>query len=196
MSCNEIIVVSGLPRSGTSMVMQMLAFGGIPVFIDNSRPPDRWNPCGYYECADVKALSKDKSCIYKSQGSAIKVVSPLLIFLPENFHYRVLFILRNIKDTLASQRKMIGSDFKSQAYNFCINDVASHIIEVRDFLMKKDMFSVLWLQHRTILKNPHGQARLISKFINKDIDILAMASVVRPDLVNRNKSELMQFKSG
>ena len=103
-----VVVVSGLPRSGTSMMMKMLDAGGIPVVIDGIRGADRDNPKGYYEFERVKQLDKgDTAWVADAQGKAVKVISALLQHLPADQEYRIIFMERNIDEVLASQRKMM-----------------------------------------------------------------------------------------
>ncbi|MDD2923047.1 MAG: hypothetical protein PHQ36_12250, partial [Anaerolineales bacterium] len=104
----KIVVVSGLPRSGTSMMMKMLVEGGIPSVVDSLREADEDNPNGYFEIQQVKALKDgEKRWIYDARGKAVKVISYLLEFLPEDISYDVIFMEREISEVLASQKKML-----------------------------------------------------------------------------------------
>src|SRR4051812_1120245 len=104
-----IIVVSGLPRSGTSMAMRMLDAGGVPVVVDGVRTADEDNPNGYYELESVKGLDKpgDTAWLRDARGKAVKIVSHLVTWLPETFDYQVLFMERSLDEILASQNKML-----------------------------------------------------------------------------------------
>ena len=105
-----IVVVSGLPRSGTSMVMKMLEAGGLAVLTDGLRTADEDNPKGYYEVERVKDLAReaDKGWLGEARGKAVKVISYLLKSLPPTFNYKVVFIRRDLEEVLASQRKMLA----------------------------------------------------------------------------------------
>ena len=103
----EIIIVSGLPRSGTSLMMQMLASGGIEVLTDNLRTADADNPRGYYEFEKVKQIERDSSWLPQARGKAVKMVSQLLYHLPAGERYRVLFLERDLGEVLLSQEKML-----------------------------------------------------------------------------------------
>ena len=103
----EIVIVSGLPRSGTSLMMQMLSSGGLPVMTDDARPADVDNPRGYFELERVKAIRKDSSWLPQARGKALKMVSLLLYDLPADERYRILFMERDMEEVLASQRKML-----------------------------------------------------------------------------------------
>ena len=102
-----LTVVSGLPRSGTSMMMRMLEQGGLPVLIDGVRTADDDNPNGYYEFEAVKQTREDASWLEGSEGKAVKMVYRLLYDLPPDRAYRVLFMTRNLDEVLASQRVML-----------------------------------------------------------------------------------------
>ena len=106
----EIVVVSGLPRSGTSMMMQMLAAGGLSVSADAHRPPDRHNPYGYFEDARVRRLAEDASWLETLDGRAVKIVAPLVRHLPAAHRYQVIFMTRELDAVLRSQARMLGED--------------------------------------------------------------------------------------
>ena len=105
---NEIIIVSGLPRSGTSLMMQMLDNGGVPVVTDNIRTPDTDNPRGYYEFEQVKKIKEDVSWLPATRGKAFKMVSQLLYELPASETYRVIFMERDLDEMIRSQEKMLS----------------------------------------------------------------------------------------
>src|SRR5882724_8514008 len=102
-----IVIVSGLPRSGTSLMMQMLQAGGMPLLIDDRRPADADNPNGYWEYEPVKRLQQDNSWIPKAEGKAVKVVSALLQYLPPQYTYKIIFMQRSLQEVLASQAVML-----------------------------------------------------------------------------------------
>ena len=106
---DPIIVVSGLPRSGTSMMMGMLEAGGLELVVDGIRAADEDNPRGYYELERVKDLAKaeDKSWLITLQGKGVKVISLLLQHLPEAYNYKIIFMRRSIAEVLDSQSKML-----------------------------------------------------------------------------------------
>src|ERR1700674_2159926 len=105
-----IIVVSGLPRSGTSMMMNMLDSGGVPVLTDGIRSSDDSNPRGYFEYEPVKELGKDggRSWVLLARGKAVKIISFLLTWLPETCDYRVVFMQRDLDEIIASQNEMLA----------------------------------------------------------------------------------------
>jgi len=61
---NVNYIVSGLERSGTSLMMQILKASGIPVAYDETRKKDKNNPKGYFELEDGKIIDKLKNHIF------------------------------------------------------------------------------------------------------------------------------------
>jgi len=101
---NFITIVSGLPRSGTSMMMRMLEAGGMEIVMDG---PDEDNPRGYYEFEQVKKIKEDSSWLEDCKGKAVKMVSMLLYHLPEKYHYKIIFMQRDMQEMLTSQALML-----------------------------------------------------------------------------------------
>jgi hypothetical protein len=102
-----ITVVTGLPRSGTSLAMQLLEAAGIPPFTDGRRGADDSNPRGYYEAEIVKTLPEDQSWLGQAEGQAVKVIHLLLPHLPAGHRYRVLVMERDLGAVLRSQQRML-----------------------------------------------------------------------------------------
>src|SRR6188768_2448535 len=98
-----IVIVSGLPRSGTWLMMQMLKAGGMPLLVDELRPAYADNPNGYWEYEPVKRLQQDNTWMYKAEGKAVKVISALLQYLPSPHTYKIIFMQRPMQEVLASQ---------------------------------------------------------------------------------------------
>ena len=107
---DQVVVVSGLPRSGTSVMMQMLHKGGVDVLTDDNRKPDKSNPKGYFEYDPVMAIHKDNSWLSKAQNKSVKVVAPLLKYLDPKYRYKVIFMTRDLTEVVKSQQKMIGKN--------------------------------------------------------------------------------------
>lgn len=188
----SIIVVSGLPRSGTSMLMQMLEAGGCPVLKDEARPPDPDNPKGYYEFEAVKSPAGYRSWIPRAEGKAVKVVAQLLRFLPPyQPGYHVILISRAMDEVMASQEAMLmrlgrtgaALDRASLAKVF-----ARHLDEARELAGKREDMRLLGIEHREVLQNPGAAARSIADFLASGLDVQAMASAVDPALYRRKPS--------
>ena len=94
MDRDVVTIVSGLPRSGTSMMMKMLEAGGIELLIDRVRVADADNPKGYYEFERVKQIETDQAWLPEAQGKAVKMISALLRHLPADCRYRIIFMER------------------------------------------------------------------------------------------------------
>lgn len=174
-----IIVVSGLPRSGTSMMMQILVAGGIEPITDNQRQPDENNSKGYYEYNDVKALANHNySCIDNAQGKAIKVVSTLLKYLPEDRRYKVIFMQRNINEVLASQAAMLkklghaetttAEDEKLRA------KYLKHLDQTTKWLNNCSNMDALFVSYSEALCSPDTTVDKIGKFLSADLNRNAM----------------------
>ena len=187
----SVVIVSGLPRSGTSMMMKVLEAGGLPVLIDGLRAADPDNPEGYYELERVKELDKgDTAWIADAQGQAVKVISALLEFLPADYNYRVIFMHRNIEEVLNSQRKMLARRGEDVA---AVNDAemaelfAKHLVKVKAWLRAQPNFAVLDVDYKAMMEAPEPNFRMVNQFIDNTLDEQAMAAMIKPDLY-RNRA--------
>jgi hypothetical protein len=182
-----VIVVSGLPRSGTSMAMQMLEAAGIEIVTDGRRTPGEDNPRGYLEDERVKALHKaeaDGSWLAEARGKAVKIISYLLKHLPGENDYRVIFMRRDLGEVLASQRKMLerrgepsvaGDDEMREIWR-------AHLDEVQRLFEASAHLTHLDVSYRDVVENPREQARRIQDFLGMDLDVEKMASAVDEEL--------------
>jgi hypothetical protein len=179
------VVVSGLPRSGTSMMMQMLDRGGVDILQDELREADISNPKGYYEYEPVKALYKDNSWLGKARNMGIKVVAPLLRYLDGQYRYKVIFMNRDIHEVIQSQQKMLGKN--SEVFPVHLYNQFQHLLKsVTSWQKIEPGVEILYIHHKDVIENPEKVAEQVSKFIGKPLDVPAMASVVDPNLY-RNK---------
>jgi len=188
-----IVVVSGLPRSGTSMTMKMLEAGGLEIMTDGLRTADEDNPKGYYELEKVKNLHRDsdKSWLREARGKAIKVISYLLRSLPPDHSYKVLFMDRNPQEILASQQKMLDrrgetSDISDQRMREIFE---KDLREVRFLLKRRPWFETLEMKYRDALENPAENARRMADFLGLDLDIEKMAAVADKSLYRNRAPE-------
>ena len=177
-----IIVVSGLPRSGTSMAMKMLEAGGVELLIDGVRTADGDNPKGYFEYEPVKRLDKDDdpSWLKAARGKAVKIISYLLLHLPEDSNYRVLFMRRDLKEVVASQNKMLVNRDEPQgsADERMMEAFRGHLEKVDFVLSSRPQFARLDISHRDALGDAHREARRIAEFLERPLDVEKMAAVV------------------
>ena len=192
-SCtNELItVVSGLPRSGTSMLMQMLAVAGYPCLTDGARKADADNPRGYFEYEKVKRLRRDCAWLPEAKGKAVKIIVQLIPFLPPQFSYRVIFIERDINEVLASQRQMLqrqGKDGGNLSDTQLYPIFERQVLEVKGGLRQRDI-PTLDVVYSETLQHPTKIAEKIREFLSEDLDVCAMAAAIDPNL-HRQRSKL------
>jgi hypothetical protein len=186
-----IIVVSGLPRSGTSMVMKMLEAGGVPPLTDHFREANEDNPQGYYEFERVKKLKEgDSAWLPEAEGKAVKVIAALLTQLPPDYEYRVLFMRRKMEEVLASQAKMLenrgeGSDVDDATMAELFE---RHVQQVRAWMNSQPNLLYLDVDYNAILANPLPQIRQINQFLGGKLDEEKMAAVIDSSLYRQRKS--------
>jgi hypothetical protein len=187
-----LVVVSGLPRSGTSMLMKMLEAGGLPLVTDGLRTADEDNPKGYYEVERVKNLANEtaKGYLRDARGKGLKVISYLLRSLPRDLNYKVLFIRRDLDEILASQKKML--DRRAEAHDLApekMRDLFQDDLWRSTYLLKhQPQFDSLDVHYTEILSQPLEQAKRINAFLGGRLDVESMASAVDPKLY-RNRAQ-------
>ena len=183
---NQIItVVSGLPRSGTSMMMQLLQAGGRNVLTDSSREADEDNPLGYFEFEKVPALSKDHSWLPQARGKVVKIVAQLLPMLPGTEHYRVILMERDLSEVIASQKVMLTRQGRAGAA-LGETDLAAAYSEqlrrVRQQLARRPEFQTLVVNYSELLADPSAGVESLVDFIGEPFDRQAAANCIRPEL--------------
>ena len=180
-----ITIVSGLPRSGTSMMMQMLIAGGLPACTDFVRRPDVDNPLGYYEHEKVKRLKQDDAWFDEAEGRALKVVSGLLRELPQDRCYKVIFMQRRLDDVLASQARMLqrmGRAEDSPADAEMREYMELHLAGITAWLRGRPNMEIRYCDYHAMLAAPRDGALAIVRFLGLPLDVARMASAVRPEL--------------
>jgi hypothetical protein len=186
---SEIIIVSGLPRSGTSLMMQMLDQGGIEVVTDHARSADTDNPRGYYELEKVKRIKQDASWVPELKGKAVKMVSQLLYDLPPGHTYRIIFMKRDLDETLYSQEKMLQRlgrpaaprEEMKRAYTL-------HLERLHDWLSEQRHIRVFQINYNELIERPQEQAERLAAFLDGRPDVAAMVRSVDPSLYRNRKS--------
>ena len=186
-----IIVVSGLPRSGTSMMMQMLEAGGLPILSDDARKADESNPEGYREMERVKELARggDASWLREVRGRAIKIIAYYLPYLPSDLNYRVVFLQRDLTEVLASQGRMLAargetSDTDDERLQGLFSD---HLGEASRLLSERSCFESIEVRYRQSIDDPERVAATVAEFLGGGLDVGAMTATVKPDLY-RNRA--------
>ncbi len=185
---NIITVVSGLPRSGTSMLMRMLASANMEILVDGVRESNDDNPLGYYEYEKVKDLSNHTDWLSDAQGMAIKIISFYLSSLPQQYQYKIIFIKRKMEEVLKSQEVMLTNRNKHDTqYNYELEDIYQrHLTEVQNWLSKTKMMDVHYVYYHEIIQKPRELSLEIIKFLGKKMDVNEMVRGVEPALY-RNK---------
>jgi len=181
MSQDFIIIVSGLPRSGTSMMMQMLEAGGLPVLKDDIREPDEDNPKGYYEFERVKQIAQDRAWLDDAKGKAVKMVSALLLQLPNTYTYKVVFMRRKMQEILASQNRMLSR--KGEPTNAVGDEKMAllfqkHLDQVTQWIGEQPNLQVLYVNYNEVMAEPLEQLERINQFLGNGLDVEKMMGVV------------------
>ena len=175
-----ITIVSGLPRSGTSMMMKVLEAGGMEIVTDNLRVADEDNPKGYYELEQVKALKDgDTSWIQVAPGKVVKVISSLLEYLPSAYKYKIIFMRREIAEILASQKQMLirrgePSDGNDQEMAEMFQE---HLKRVRVWLANQPNMEVLYVDYNTLMGAPDPEIKAVAEFLGLNENLEAMLAV-------------------
>ncbi len=190
MSDKFIYIVSGLPRSGTSMMMRMMEAGGVPIMSDGERVADIDNPRGYYELEKVKQIKEDASWLPESQGKVFKMISMLLLDLPSTFQYKILFMKREISEVLASERKMLERRGKERDVDDATMAAmfGKHLTHVKSWMDQQPNVDWLEMDYNAMLQDPQPWLDKLPGFLQMDVDVAAMAKIVEPALYrNRGK---------
>jgi hypothetical protein len=164
----SITVVSGLPRSGTSLMMQMLEAAGMPILRDDARKPDPSNPSGYYELAAVKSTARDPSWVARAPGHAVKVIHALLPLLPRDRSYRVILMLRNLREVIASQAQMLearGQPPGDLPEARLAEIFAAQLEETRQTLDCDACFEWMEVQYADLITDARSVALEVSRFL-------------------------------
>jgi hypothetical protein len=189
---DRVIIVSGLPRSGTSMMMQMLEAGGTEIVTDGIRQADNDNPKGYYEFEKVKKMREGTQWLDGCAGKAVKMVSPLLPQLPDGRKYRVIFMKRDLREVLSSQNvmlKRLGRQGANISDEEMIEKFSAHLNQIRDWLAKKDNFDVIYINFKDVVRHPHETAVTVKNFLGQPMDTAAMGKVVEQKLYRQKRLE-------
>lgn len=169
------------------MMMSALKAGGMPILVDGIREADLNNPKGYYEYEPVKKLTKGNiDWLDNARGKAVKIISALLEYLPEDYQYRIIFMERDIEEILASQKRMLArsgvveekpvSDQEMRIY------YQAHLKQVKSYLAEHDWLNIMFVSYNQVLLNPEGEFRKIAEFLDNFVDPSSMTSIVDPIL--------------
>lgn len=186
---SEIVIVSGLPRSGTSLMMQMLDAGGMAIVTDQVRQADPDNPRGYHEFERVKQIKQDVSWLADARGKAVKTVSQLLYDLPPTEQYRVVFMERDLSEVLRSQEKMLQrlgrpaapAEAMKRAYTL-------HLERLQEWLGQQAHMQQLRVRYQDLIEFPVREAQRVRDFVGMDLNMDRMAGAVDPSLYRNRQA--------
>jgi len=187
-----VTIVSGLPRSGTSMMMAMLQAGGLEVLTDEIRKADEDNPRGYFEFERVKQVKEDRSWLPGARGKVVKMISALLDKLPSDHHYKVVFMERNIDEVLASQNQMLVR--RGEPTDAVDDDemrmlFRKHLRQIGEWLEEQSNFDVLYVSYNDTLQRPRENVEKINGFLGGSLDVDQMVAVVDRRLYRQRRSQ-------
>jgi len=190
---NEAItIVSGVPRSGTSLMMRMLAFGGHPVLVDSSRPADINNPRGYYEIDAVKNLEYDSTWLISCQGFACKMAYPLLYYLPPIYQYRVVLMRRNLLEVVNSQNEMLNNIGHCKDVHSNVADIASYysyqLEHVSTWMHAQPNIEHLQIDYNALLSGGSIELQRLNAFFRDTLYLEQMRKAIDPTLYRTRQS--------
>lgn len=179
-----LYVVSGLPRSGTSLLMGALAAGGLPIVSDGIREPDQHNVNGYFEYEPVKKLSEDAGWLFEHRGHAVKIIYRLLYFLPPELPCVVLFMDRSLSEVVASQNKMLGETDEPDRW---ISLFEKELDKVKSWVSRRPNLRLLEISHRELLEQPARAFASLTDALDVALDVRAMSATVKPELYRQRQ---------
>jgi hypothetical protein len=185
-----VTLVTGLPRSGTSMIMRMLEAGGMPVLCDGVRAADEGNPHGYYEFEPVKRTRQDSSWLAAAGGMAVKMVYRLVYDLPCNHLYRTIVVERALSEVLASQRRMLerqtASDDATDEQMSALFE--AEMIHFAAWIGSQPNFTAVTVNYNQLLCDPVRHLQRVNAFLGGNLNVPAMAEVLDPSLYRNRRS--------
>lgn len=188
---DTVTIVSGLPRSGTSMMMMMLEAGGVATLTDGIRVADEDNPKGYYEFERVKKIKEDRAWLQDAKGKVVKMISQLLLDLPPEYSYKIIFMRRRMEEILASQKEMLirrgthkqdgpGDDEMGKM-------LGMHVQQVLKKMDEMDNVALVEIDYNEMLKNASDNIPRINEFLGGDLNTQAMAAIIDKSLYRQRK---------
>lgn len=179
-SFNYPIIVSGLPRSGTSMMMSMLSAAGYSLLTDKLREPDKNNPKGYFEYEPVKKLMYENEWLYNTKGQVVKIVSPLLTYLPLEQHYKIVFMQRDLYEIIASQYKMMqrSNSFDTNIDSNLAKEFEAHLRHIYNWLNQKSNIEVIYINYNKLMCDPKTYLLELIQFLQLTINIDPMLNII------------------
>jgi len=198
MSRPFVTIVSGLPRSGASMLIRLLAAGGMPVVADAARPPHEDDPYGWFEEPRGGQPPVTAAWLGQARGRAVGIVSPLLPHLPSTLAYRVVFAKRDLREILAAQhtahaRRGTPPPPADDARILALCE--RHLEQIDAWLAAQEHVRVLDVEFADVLAMPAVQAARLAAFVGGGLDVEAMARAVDPRLHRQGRSDIDASRS-
>jgi hypothetical protein len=190
MNRDAITIVSGLPRSGTSMMMRMLEAGGLDIITDETRKADEDNPKGYYELERVKQLKEDASWLAEAKGKVVKVISALLVNLPRDHAYQVVFMRRRMQEILDSQQEMLrrrGKPADPSADGKMAALYEKHLKQTDDWMRRESNLTFVYVDYNAMQADPTEEVARVNAFLGGQLDCAAMVRVVDRGLYRQQR---------
>jgi hypothetical protein len=185
MNTSGTTIVSGLPRCGTSLMMQMIDAGGLPALTDNVRAVDEDNPRGYFELEAVKRTKKDPSWLDQAAGRVVKMVHLLLYDLPPDRAYRIVFMKRDLAEAVRSQSIMLrrrGAEGADLTDEQLIKAFEGQLHKIERWLQEQPNFEVLYVSYNRLMAEPAPVAAAVNRFLGGGLDEEQMLRHVDPAL--------------
>jgi hypothetical protein len=189
-----ITVVTGLPRSGTSLMMKMLEAGGLTLLTDDSRPADEDNPGGYFEYAPVTHTAHDAAWVALARGRVVKVIYALLPHLPPSEEYRVVMVERDMEEVIDSQRAMLersAADGAALSRDELIAGYRRQLGELERWMVEQPNFSYATVSYNQLLHNPQPQLARVMELLARPLDTQMMATVINPALYRQQRADVL-----
>jgi len=190
MNREVITVVSGLPRSGTSLMMMLLEAGGMEILTDKIREADEDNPKGYYEFERVKKVEEDQAWLDDAKGRVVKIISRLLMALPQGYTYKVIFMRRKMEEILESQRQMLirrGKPTDTISDEKMAEAFRKHLKQVETWIDQQPNVEVIYVNYNELLENPVEYMERINQFLGYTLNVDNMVNVVDKKLYRQRR---------
>ncbi|MDT0555777.1 alkaline phosphatase family protein [Patiriisocius hiemis] len=190
---NQITVVSGLPRSGTSMMMQMLSNGGLNPLVDNKREADKSNPKGYFEYEPVMGIHKDNSWLGKARNKSVKIVAPLLKYIDTKYRYKIIFMKRDLNEVIKSQLIMTKKNpdiFPVKIHNSYVRLLNN----IENWKEKEPGVEIIYVDYKEIIENPEENIEKIESFLGIDLERSKMETAIDKSLYRNRSKETEKTK--
>ena len=182
---DTITIVSGLPRSGTSMMMQALHKGGVEPYADTNREADSDNPRGYYEHEKATQLMRDRSWVPEARGKAVKIVAQLLNHLPKDETYRIIFMDRDLREVIKSQKAMLerlGREGAKLGDGAMMTTLDRQVHTIENMMAMQDNIETLFVDYADALADPEATSKRINEFMGGNLNESEMQSAIDPSL--------------